>query len=48
VYQITLAAVDLGSEDADPELVRISEGDNEGKLISEGRPRVSTLCIAFI
>jgi hypothetical protein len=33
VYQITLAVVDLGSEDADPELVQISEGHNEGKLI---------------
>jgi hypothetical protein len=33
VYQITLAVVDLGTEDADTELVRISEGDIEGKLI---------------
>jgi hypothetical protein len=33
VYVITLAAVDLGSEYADTELVRIAEGDNEGKLI---------------
>jgi hypothetical protein len=33
VYKITLAAVDLGTEDAAPELIRKSEGDIEGKLI---------------
>jgi hypothetical protein len=32
VYEITLVALDLGTEDEHPELIRKSEGDNAQKI----------------